>query len=61
MCRIERRRPQSVLEHETVVIREDGAPLAVVREDYRAELVSFARTIEEQRGIRRCRQLAPER
>lgn len=32
---------KSVLEHEAVVLGEDGAPLAAAREKYRAELVSF--------------------
>jgi len=47
MCRIERRLPAVVLEHEAVVLGKIGTPLAVVREHYRAELVSFARPLQE--------------
>lgn len=47
MCRIERRLPTVVLEHEAVVMSEAGEPLALVREDYSAELVSFARPVQE--------------
>ncbi|WP_414476269.1 hypothetical protein [Microvirga sp. M2] len=48
MGRIECRLPTVVLDHEAIVIGDDGTPLAVVREGYRAELVSFARPIQEQ-------------